>query len=287
MPGSLYVVSTPIGNLDDITLRALKVLKRVTTIAAEDTRRTATLLRHFGITTSLTSLHEHNERRKLPGLLAALARGEDIALVSDAGTPLISDPGQQLVLAATEQGFPVVPIPGPSAVLAALAVSGLPVDAFVFLGFPPTRPQRRTAWLATLAAEPRTVVFFEAPHRISRTLAEISAILVNRPIIVCRELTKLHEEIIHSTSQEILATLPKEKGEFTVVVGPQPLSKTPQEGVSDQEITHIFYQLTNSVGSPRRAAITETAKRFGLSTQSVYAAVERSKKKGSCPFSGT
>lgn len=285
MPGSLYVVSTPIGNLDDITLRALKVLKSVTTIAAEDTRRTAILLRHFGISTPVTSLHEHNERRKLPVLLAALARGDAVALVSDAGTPLISDPGQQLVLAATEQGFPVVPIPGPSALLAALAVSGLPVDAFVFLGFPPTRPQRRTAWLATLAAEPRTVVFFEAPHRISRTLADISDISVNRPIIVCRELTKLHEEIIHSTSQEILAKLPKEKGEFTVVVGPQPLSETPPQGISDQEITDAFYQLTNSGGFLRRAAITRTAKRFGLSTKSVYAAVERTKKKGPDPFS--
>lgn len=286
MPGSLYVVSTPIGNLDDITLRALKVLKSVTIIAAEDTRRSAMLLRHFGITTSLTSLHEHNERRKLPGLLAALARGDNVALVSDAGTPVISDPGQQLVLAATEQGFPVVPIPGPSALLAALAISGLPVDTFVFLGFPPTRPQRRAAWLATLAAEPRTVVFFEAPHRIRRTLADISHGLVNRPITVCRELTKLHEEMVHSTSQDILAKLPKEKGEFTVVVGPQAPSETPQKDTGDQEIYDIFYQLTKSEGFPRRPAIAETAKIFGLSTKSVYAAVERWKKKRPQPFSG-
>ena len=286
MPGSLYVVSTPIGNLDDITLRALKVLKSVTTIAAEDTRRTAMLLRHFGITTSLTSLHEHNERRKLPVLVAALARGDNVALVSDAGTPVISDPGQQLVRAATEQGFPVVPIPGPSALLAALAISGLPVDAFVFLGFPPTGPQRRAAWLATLAAEPRTVVFFEAPHRISRTLTDISRILVDRPISVCRELTKLHEEIIHSTTQDILAKLPKEKGEFTVVVGPQTPSETPQKDAGDQEIYNTFCQLTNSDGFSRRAAIAETAKEFGLSTKNVYAAVERWKKKGPYPFSG-
>ena len=277
MPGSLYVVATPIGNLDDITLRALKVLKSVATIAAEDTRRTAILLRHFGISTPVTSLHEHNERRKLPALLAALARGGDVALVSDAGTPLISDPGQQLVLAATEQGVPVVPIPGASAVLAALAVSGFPSDTFVFLGFPPTKPQSRDAWLATLAAEPRTIVFFEAPHRITRTLTDISRVLVNRPIVIGRELTKLHEEIIHSTSQDILTKLPKEKGEFTIVIGPRPIKTTAQAGLGDEEIARIFCQLTKSMSLSRRAAITETAKRIGLSTKIVYAAIERAK----------
>lgn len=278
MPGSLYVVATPIGNLDDITLRALKVLKSVTAIAAEDTRRTAILLRHFGISTPVTSLHEHNEHRKLPVLLAALGRGDDLALVSDAGTPLISDPGQRLVQSAAGRGFSVIPIPGPSAVLAALAISGFPADAFVFLGFPPTKSQSRHVWLTTLAAEPRTVVFFEAPHRIHSTLADISLILVNRPITLCRELTKLHEEIIHTTSQEVLSKLPKEKGEFTVVVGPEPTEPTVRESIDDQEISDNFYQLTNSSGLSRRAAITETARKFGLSTNNVYAAVERTKK---------
>lgn len=283
MPGSLFVVATPIGNLDDITLRALKVLKSVATIAAEDTRRTAILLRHFGISTPVTSLHEHNERRKLPVLLATLARGDDLALVSDAGTPLISDPGQHLVLAATERGFPVVPIPGPSAVLAALAVSGFPSDTFVFLGFPPTKPQSRRAWLTTLAGEPRTVVFFEAPHRITSTLTDLSHVLVERPIVVCRELTKLHEEVVRSASSDILTKLPKEKGEFTVVVGPSPATAPAVERVTDQEVTDVFYRLTESTALSRRAAITETAKKFGLSTKSVYAAVERTKKASAAP----
>ncbi|HTL02328.1 MAG TPA: 16S rRNA (cytidine(1402)-2'-O)-methyltransferase, partial [Vicinamibacterales bacterium] len=160
MPASLFVVATPIGNLDDITLRALSILKRVSLIAAEDTRRTGTLLRHFGITTPTTSFHEHNERQKLPQLLQKLADGQDLALVSDAGTPVVADPGQRLIAAAIRQGMAVVPIPGASAVMAALVASGLPVDSFVFMGFAPSRSNDRNKWLAALAEEPRAIVFF-------------------------------------------------------------------------------------------------------------------------------
>ena len=171
MAGSLYVVSTPIGNLDDITVRALHTLKSVGLVAAEDTRRTGLLLRHFGIATPTTSLHAHNETEKVPALLQKLSDGLDIALVSDAGTPLVADPGQRLIASAVSKGIRVVPIPGASAVLAALAASGWPADEFVFAGFAPSRSADRTRWLQALASEPRTVIFFEAPHRISKTLA--------------------------------------------------------------------------------------------------------------------
>src|SRR4051812_34766927 len=166
MPVSLYVVATPIGNLDDITLRALHILKTVALIAAEDTRRTGILLRRFGISTPTTSLHAHNERQKIPQLLERMAGGEDLALVSDAGTPLVADPGQRLIAAAIENGVKVVPVPGPSAVLAALMAAGLPADEFAFLGFAPSRSKDRDEWLVSLDREPRAVIFFEAPHRI-------------------------------------------------------------------------------------------------------------------------
>ena len=185
MAGSLFVVSTPIGNLDDITVRALNTLKAVGLVAAEDTRRTGLLLRHFGIATPTTSLHAHNERQKLPVLLRKLSDGIDIALVSDAGTPLVADPGQRLIEGAIAQGIRVVPIPGTSAVLAALAASGYPADEFVFAGFAPSRSKDRKSWLQRLAEEPRTVVFFETPHRIARTLLEASDILADTTYYCC------------------------------------------------------------------------------------------------------
>src|ERR1700680_1946594 len=176
MPASLYVVSTPIGNLDDITRRALHTLKTVTLIAAEDTRRTAILLHRFGIRTPTTSFHQHNERQRLPRLLQKLADGNEIALVSDAGTPLVANPGQRLIAAAIEQGIHVIPIPGASAVLAAFTVAGLPADNFVFAGFIPAKANDRISWLRRLAGEKRPVVFFEAPHRIRKTLEAIPSI---------------------------------------------------------------------------------------------------------------
>jgi len=277
MAGSLYVVSTPIGNLDDITVRALHTLKSVGLVAAEDTRRTGLLLRHFGIVTPTTSLHAHNEIEKVPALLQKLSDGLDIALVSDAGTPLVADPGQRLISSAITKGIRVVPIPGASAVLAALAASGTPADEFVFAGFAPSRSTDRNKWLKALATESRTVIFFEAPHRISKTLAEMADILGDRPITLARELTKLHEEILHTTAREASALKINERGEFTIVLSPFVKSDLPAEHVADSALSSYFYQLTNSGGLNRRQAITATAREFGLSPNDVYERLERQK----------
>ena len=216
MPGTLFVVGTPIGNLEDLSFRALRTLKEVDLIAAEDTRRTAKLLAHYEVRRPLTSLHEHNEHRETPKLLARLAAGESIALVTDAGTPGVSDPGSALVKAARDQGIRVVPVPGPSAVTTAIAGAGFPADQFVFMGFPPRSGAARTDWMERLASESRTVVCFEAPHRADRTLEDVRLATGIRPILVCRELTKLHEELVIYTSQSVAAS----RGEFTIIVGP-------------------------------------------------------------------
>ncbi len=277
MPASLYVVSTPIGNLDDITLRAIKVLKAVGLIAAEDTRRTAILLRHFGISTPATSLHEHNERQKLPQVLGKLAEGIDVALVSDAGTPLVSDPGQRLIAAAIAKGIPIVPIPGPSAVLAALTVSGLPADDFVFGGFAPSKLSDLRKWLQRLATETRPIVFFETPHRIRKTLAELPLVMGNRPISICRELTKLHEETIRTTTVEAVNLNVTARGEFTIVLGPRTSDIESPQVIDEKAIASYFYQLTKHEGLLRRQALRQTAQNFGLSTKFVYQALERLK----------
>jgi 16S rRNA (cytidine1402-2'-O)-methyltransferase len=277
MPASLFVVSTPIGNLDDITLRALATLKSVSLIAAEDTRRTSTLLRHFGITTPATSLHEHNERQKLPQLLQRLRDGQDIALVSDAGTPLVADPGQRLIAAAIEIGITVVPIPGASAVLAAIAVSGFAADDFVFAGFAPSRSNDRLRWLEAFADESRPVVFFETPHRIHRTLTDLPVVLGERPITICRELTKLHEEVVRTSTTKASLLQVVEKGEFTLVIGPKSAVNPASESVDDAEVARHFYHLTKRDGLLRRAALTQTARKFGLSTKQVYRTIERLK----------
>jgi len=214
MPGTLYVVATPIGNLEDLTFRALRILKDVDVIAAEDTRRTSKLLAHYNIRKSMISLREHNERRETPRLVARLLAGQSIALVSDAGTPTISDPGHVLVRAAREAGIQVSPIPGPSAVMAALSATGVPADQFVFMGFPPTSGRDRQDWFKALGSEERTVVFFEAPHRIEETLSEVVAYMVNRPIYVHRELTKINESLVVYTSNVTV----KPVGEFVCVV---------------------------------------------------------------------
>jgi len=277
MAGSLYVVSTPIGNLDDITVRALHTLKSVGLVAAEDTRRTGLLLRHFGIVTPTTSLHAHNETEKVPALLQKLSDGLDIALVSDAGTPLVADPGQRLIAGAIGKGIRVVPIPGASAVLAALAASGVPADEFVFAGFAPSRSTDRIRWLHTLEMESRAVIFFEAPHRISKTLAALGDILGDRPIIIARELTKLHEEILHTTAREASTLELNERGEFTVVLAPYKRPVAESEHIDDSVLSSYFYQLTNSGGLSRRQAVTATAREFGLSPNDVYDRLERQK----------
>lgn len=280
MAGSLYVVSTPIGNLDDITVRALNTLKSVGLVAAEDTRRTGLLLRHFGIATPTTSLHAHNEKEKVPQLLRKLAEGLDVALVSDAGTPLVADPGQRLIEAAVRDGIRVIPIPGASAVLAALTVSGYPADQFVFAGFAPYRSKDRKAWLERLHDEPRAVVFFEAPHRIAKTLEEVAIILGERPITVARELTKLHEEVIHTVANQAGSLHVNARGEFTIVLAPHVDDPGPAEVVDDERLAAYFYQMTNSNALSRRQALAATADKFGLSTNDVYARLERLKASG-------
>jgi 16S rRNA (cytidine1402-2'-O)-methyltransferase len=218
--GTLYIVSTPIGNMEDITLRALRILKEVDLIAAEDTRRTGLLLRHFEIQTSLTSYFEGNELKKREFILAKLKEGKNVALVSDAGTPGISDPGFRLIQWAIENQLPIVPIPGPSAALTALSVSGLPTDAFFFKGFLPHKSKKRRDLLKQLEEVKETLVFYESPHRISETLQDILEILGDREIVLTRELTKVYEEIIRGKASEILNQIGDRtlKGEITLVI---------------------------------------------------------------------
>lgn len=278
--GCLLIVATPIGNLEDITLRALRVLREASLIAAEDTRRTARLLQHYSISTPTTSLHEHNERQKLPLILERIERGDRIALVSDAGTPGLSDPGARLVAAALDRGLRVEPIPGPSAVLAALSASGFPGDSFTFLGFPPARGKNRKQWFKDVATESRTTVFFEAPHRIKATMTDLACVLGERPICVCRELTKLHEEKVKRPTNVALAALSDLRGEFTIVVGPFSTTlRTSAQPPDDALVTAEFGRITESKGVSRRAAITSVARKLGLSSREAYGAIERAKVK--------
>jgi 16S rRNA (cytidine1402-2'-O)-methyltransferase len=213
----LYVIATPIGNLEDISLRALRLLQEVKLIAAEDTRSTRRLLSAHDIKTPLTSYHEHSKRTKLDYLLNYLDR-EDLALVSEAGMPGLSDPGYDLIVAAIERGVSVVPIPGASAVIAALAVSGLPTDQFIYVGFLPRRKGQRQRILSSIAEESRTIVAFETPHRLSQALGDIEEILGNRRISVCRELTKVHEEIFRGRVSQAREHFIEPRGEFTLIV---------------------------------------------------------------------
>ena len=219
-PGVLYVVATPIGNLEDVTVRALRILKEVDLIAAEDTRHTRKLLAHYAITTRLTSYHDHTEATKTPKLIALLHAGKNIALVSDAGTPGISDPGYRLVNAAAEAGLRVVPVPGPSMVTALLSVGGLPTDRFAFEGFLPAKQSRRRRVLHALRREPRTVVLYESPHRMLNCLADLAAELGDRRIVIGREVTKQFEEILRGPISEVAATLGQRpvKGEVALLV---------------------------------------------------------------------
>jgi 16S rRNA (cytidine1402-2'-O)-methyltransferase len=218
--GILYIVSTPIGNLEDITLRALRILKEVDLIAAEDTRHTVLLLRHFGIQKPLTSYFEGNELRKKEFILSRLKQGDRIALVSDAGTPGISDPGFRLIQTAAESEIPIVPIPGPSAVIAALSVSGLPTDAFLFKGFLPHKSKKRRDLLKQLEETKETLIFYESPHRLTETLKDILDTFGDREIVLTRELTKIYEEILRGKVSEIQKQIgeKKLKGEITLII---------------------------------------------------------------------
>ena len=214
----LYVVATPIGNLEDITFRALRVLREVDLIAAEDTRHTRKLLDRYDIHTPLTSYHEHNERTKAAALLRRLKAGESVALVSDAGTPTVSDPGYHLIRGAVEQGVPVTPVPGAAAVTAALSVCGLATDRFVFQGFLPAKSSRRKEILRRLQDDDRTLVFYEAPHRIRGALADMYEVLGDRVAVVGKELTKVHEELLRGTLSELAGGQDQQRGEFVVIV---------------------------------------------------------------------
>jgi 16S rRNA (cytidine1402-2'-O)-methyltransferase len=281
MSGTLFVVATPIGNLEDIGARALRVLREASVIAAEDTRRTARLLARYAITTPTTSLHEHNETGKARSLVDRLLRGEDIALVSDAGTPAVSDPGQGLVRAVIEAGLRVEPIPGPNAAIAALAASGFSGDRFSFLGFPPTRSTDRVEWFDRLRTIGGVVVFFEAPHRIIATLEELVTIFGDRPISIGRELTKAHEEFIRGTLRSAVAALREPRGEFTLVVDlGQMIDFEPPEAPSPSDMAREFGEMTEIIGMTRRKAIALLAKRHHLPANRVYEAIEIGKKLG-------
>jgi 16S rRNA (cytidine1402-2'-O)-methyltransferase len=218
--GTLYLVATPIGNLEDASARCLRILRESVCIAAEDTRQTRKLLAHFGIRTPMIPYHEHNKIVRIEALLARLAEG-DVALVSDAGSPGLNDPGYELVRAVLAAGFPVSPVPGPCAPIAALTASGLPTDSFVYLGYLPRRSARRRTFLEELAGEHRTLVALEAPHRLVESLADIEAVLGNRPVAVARELTKIHEEFVRGTVREAQDHFQEHPplGEITLVLG--------------------------------------------------------------------
>jgi 16S rRNA (cytidine1402-2'-O)-methyltransferase len=275
---TLFLVSTPIGNLEDITLRALRVLREVALIAAEDTRHTAKLLSHFDIRTPTTSFYEQVEQEKTPRLLARLAAGDSIALVSDAGTPGVSDPGYRLVIAALAAGVRVEAVPGASSLLAALVPSGLPTSAFSFVGFPPARRQARDRWLSALADRPETLILFEAPHRVRETLEAICRVLGNRQIAVARELTKVHEEFLRGTVSAVLERLPSPRGEFTLVLagaGEQQAESLPLPGPST--LLAEFGQLTEGGKISRREAVNSLAARYNASSKELYRAIEAAK----------
>jgi len=265
--GILYVVATPIGNLEDITLRALRILREeVAVIACEDTRQTQKLLHHFEIRKPLITCHEHNEHARAQEIVEMLARGENVALVSDAGTPLISDPGYRVVSAAVAAGVTVVPIPGPSAALAALAASGLPTNEFRFIGFLPPKQTARRKVVAALANENATIIAYESPHRILESLADIATELGARPMVLARELTKIHEEFLRGTASEINAVLSARdsiKGEITLVIG-QAIEQ-PSHADPLVELAQLEAQ-----GMNRMDAIKTAAKRLGLPKREVY-----------------
>jgi 16S rRNA (cytidine1402-2'-O)-methyltransferase len=266
---TLYLVPTPIGNLEDITLRALRVLREVSLIAAEDTRTTRVLLDHFDIHTPLTSYHEHNELTKLDRIFDALAQG-DVALVSDAGTPGISDPGALLIRAAVERGVRVEPLPGACAAITALVASGLPTDGFVFAGFPPRKASALSDFLVRLAHEPRTLVLYESPNRLTDTLAALAETFGARPVCVARELSKLHEEFVRGTAAEALAHFQARapRGEIVIVVGGAP----PQPDAAwDEARVLTALQTRLDAGEPLGAAAKAVALASGWERKAVYA----------------
>ena len=283
MAGTLFVVATPIGNLEDISARALRVLREVGMIAAEDTRRTSHLLQRYGITTRSISFHEHNAKSKIPGLISRMKSGESVAVVTDAGTPGISDPGQNLVREAHAERIPVVPVPGPSAVTAALSASGFEGESFVFLGFPPSKGKRRSEWLERLSALSKLVpvaVFYEAPHRVTATFVEIARLFPDGEIALCRELTKVHETI--EVGHMAKMTPPESPGEYVAVLkfGQKTDNGAAKVAASPSALLIEFGDMTEIEGLSRRAAIRELSARYRLPGREIYKLLESAKATG-------
>lgn len=272
MAGTLYLVATPIGNLEDITHRAVRILREVKIIACEDTRHTRKLLNHYGVDTRTISYHEHNERDRAAELLKQLETGLDVAVVSDAGTPGISDPGFQLARLAIEAGIPVVPIPGPSALVSALITSGLPTDEFYFGGFLPSRSGARRTRLAELRSVSATLVFYEAPHRIAATLRDAWEILGEREAVVARELTKMHEEIARGRLSELVekfSSVDRARGEMVLIIDRTEIRSETNANETVASIAELVAHLENE-GANHRTALKKAARALGISRDEAY-----------------
>lgn len=271
MPGTLYLVSTPIGNLEDITHRAVRLLGEVDVIACEDTRHTRKLLNHYGISTRTISYHEHNERERAAQLLELIETGSDVAIVSDAGTPGISDPGYRLTQLAIEGGARVVPVPGPSALVAALVASGLPTDEFIFGGFLPAKSGARRARLKEVGSFPATLIFYEAPHRIAATLLDAYEILGERNAVVARELTKLHEEIARGRLSDLAKHFSSEgaRGEMVLVIDRNVVAGAANDEMKTDSISTLVTAFEDE-GMDHRAALKKAARELGLSRDEAY-----------------
>jgi 16S rRNA (cytidine1402-2'-O)-methyltransferase len=273
--GCLYLVATPIGNLEDISLRALRILKEVDLIACEDTRQTLKLLSHFEIRKPLESYHEHNEMTRAPELIVRMEEGARVALVSDAGTPVISDPGHRLVSLCLRHKLAVIPIPGPSAIVAALAACGLPSEEFTFLGFLPARPTERRRRLRQLTTEPRSLVLYEAPHRVHATLRDAFDILGDRQAAVARELTKVHEEFLRGRIADLIGTFEEKEpqGEITLIIAPRDesmLQESAPSGAKARTLAKRVDEIVATQNVDHKAALKQAAKEFGLAKREAY-----------------
>jgi 16S rRNA (cytidine1402-2'-O)-methyltransferase len=279
--GCLYIVGTPIGNLEDITLRALRILKEVDVIACEDTRHTQKLLNHYNISKTLVSYHEHNEMTRSSELLIQLEQGAKVALVSDAGMPLVSDPGYRLVTLCVRHKIPVVPVPGPSAMLAALAAAGLPNEEFLFVGFLPQRSGERRRMLERLRIEERTIIFYEAPHRVAESIADTRTILGDRPACIAREVTKLHEEFLRGKLSQLAESLAERpaRGEITLVIGPPEPSAVSGQADSSQSLSDRVEELIRQAKVDRKEALKLAAKERGITRRAAYEQLIESKGK--------
>ena len=274
--GCLYVVATPIGNLEDISMRALRILKEADVIACEDTRQTLKLLSHFGLSKRLVSYHEHNEITRAAEIVIELEQGAKVALVSDAGTPSISDPGHRLVSLCLRHGIRVLPVPGASAFVAALAASGMPIEQFAFIGFLPSRPTERRKALRELAAEPRTLALYEAPHRLLDTLEDALEILGNRPAVIAREVTKIYEEFLRGHLEDLVAAARNKapRGEITLLIGPPDghatHAETESPSAKDVPLARRVDEIMNDRGVDRKAALKQVARERGITRREAY-----------------